>query len=178
MMQRKNSCLFVCLLLLLLAAPAVFAQTTPETFEDPEGKYVLTLPAGWLGIVTQDALGRKEINIVYKVRENGSLKIRRLESPDPKADVQALAEKDEEQTLRFLPDYDKLKVEKIPIGAPRSAALVAYDYKNGGQPFTGRDYFVRFDEKTVYVLRFRGRRNILSTLRSHTDAITRSFKVK
>ena len=59
-----------------------------------------------------------------------------------------------------------------------SAAMVAYDYTNGGQPFTGRDYFIRADEKTVYVLRFRGRRNILSTLRSHTDAIARSFKLK
>ena len=163
---------------LLLAAPSALAQGSSETFEDPEGKYVLTLPAGWLGIVNQDALGRKEVNIVYKVRENGSLKIRRMDDVAPDADVMALAKKDEEQTLRFLPGYDELKIEKIIISAGRSAAMVAYDYTNGGQPFTGRDYFIRADEKTVYVLRFRGRRNILSTLRSHTDAIARSFKLK
>jgi hypothetical protein len=32
---------------------SVLAQ---EVFEDPEGKYVVTLPSGWLGIINQDAL--------------------------------------------------------------------------------------------------------------------------
>jgi hypothetical protein len=34
------------------------------------------------------------------------------------------------------------------------------------------------DEKTIYVLQFTGRRNILGTLRSHTDQIARSLKLK
>jgi hypothetical protein len=178
MISRRHLFLFACLLLL---APAAFAQSgAPEVFEDPEGKFVLTLPTGWLAIVTEDALGRKEVNIVFKVRENGALKIRKLENAAPEAEILALAQKDEEQTLRFLPGYDKLTTEKITIGgvSGRTGALVSYDYKNGGQPFTGRDYFVRMEDKSVYVLRFRGRKTILGTLRSHTDAITRSFKLK
>ena len=172
---RRFLFLLACLALL---TPAALAQSASEVFEDPEGKYVMTLPAGWLGIVTEDALGKKDVNVVFKVRENGALKVRKLDDAPAETEVLALAQKDEEQTLRFLPGYDKLNIEKVPLGPGRSCALVSYDYKNGGQPFTGRDYFVRVDEKTVYVLRFRGRKNILGTLRSHTDAIARSFKLK
>lgn len=41
-----------------LLAPAAFAQSATEVFEDPDGKYTLNLPAGWLGIVNTDGLGR------------------------------------------------------------------------------------------------------------------------
>lgn len=166
------------LLMILFAAPQAFAQSSLEVFDDPDGQYTLTLPAGWLAIVSQDSLGRKEINIVFKNRENGALKIRRVDDADPTMEIMQFAQKDEEQTLRFLPAYDKLAIEKIPMSGGRTGALVSYDYKTGGQPFTGREYYLRLNEKTIYVLRFRGRRNILSTLRSHTDAIARSFKLK
>ena len=175
MIRRFHS---LSLLLLALIAPVAFAQGSPEVFEDLDGKFTLTLPPGWLAIVSEDGLGRKEVNIVFKVRENGSLKIRRADDVDPKTEVLEFARKDEEQTLRFLPGYDILNTEKFLLGGGRTGALVAYDYKNGGQPFTGREYYLRADEKTIYVLRFRGRKNILSTLRSHTDSIARSFKLK
>jgi hypothetical protein len=174
-MMIRHFCSVLFLLLVVCAAPAALAQ---EVFEDPEGQYTLSLPAGWLGIVGQDSLGRKEVNIVFKVRENGSLKIRRVDDVDPNLDVMEFAKKDEESTLRFMPAYNKVGIEKFLITAGKTGALVAYDYKTGGQPFTGREYYLRLNEKTIYVLRFRGRQNILSTLRSHTDSIARSFKLK
>src|SRR5262249_32211186 len=154
-------------LLIITAAPIAFAQNSPEVFEDPDGQYMLTLPSGWLAIINQDSLGRKEINIVFKVRENGSLKIRRVDDADPQMEIIDYAKKDEDQTLRFLPSYDKIAIEKILMGGGRVGALVSYDYKNNSQPFTGREYYLRLNEKTIYVLRFRGRKNVLSTLRSH-----------
>lgn len=167
--------LFLFYLLIALAAPIVFAQ---EVFEDPDGQYTLALPAGWLAIVSQDSLGRKEVNIVFKVRENGALKIRRADDVDPNLEVMEYARKDEESTLRFMPAYKKVGIEKFLVTAGRTGVLVSYDYKTGGQPFTGREYYLRVNEKTIYVLRFRGRQNILGTLRSHTDSIARSFKLK
>jgi hypothetical protein len=169
---------FCSLLLLsaLLLTPFVFAQS--EVFEDPDGKYTLKLPNGWLGVVNTDGLGRNEVNIVYKVRENGALKIRVAEV-DKGQDPVAYAAKDEQDRVRFAPSYDKLSIEKFLLGGPRVGALLSYDYKNAaGQPFTGRVYYVPMDEKTIYVLQFTGRRNILGTLRSHTDLIARSFKLK
>lgn len=165
--------------LLVLSAPVVFAQSATEAFEDPDGKYVLNLPTGWLGIVNTDGLGRKDVNIVYRVRENGALKVRRVDLEAAVEPVEYAAQ-DEQNRIRFTsPGYDRLSLEKFLLGGSQSGALLSYDYKNAsGQLFTGRVYYLRADEKTIYVLQFTGRRNILSTLRSHTDAIARSFKAK
>jgi hypothetical protein len=162
----------------ILFTPAAYAQSATEVFEDPDGKYIINLPSGWLGIVNTDGLGRKDVNIVYKVRENGALKVRVAEV-EPNTEPITYAAKDEQDRVRFAPSYDKISVEKFVIGGSRIGALLSYDYKNAaGQPFTGRVYYLRMDEKTIYVLQFTGRRNILSTLRSHTDQIARSFKLK
>lgn len=165
----------------LLILTAVFAADglAQEVFEDPDGKYSMSLPAGWLGIVNKDGLGRNEVNIVYKVRENGALKVRRIEDVDAKMEVMEYANKDESDRIRFNPKYDKIGLEKFVMTGGKSGALLVYDYHTtSGQPFTGRIYYLRADEKTIYALQFTGRKNILGTLRSHTDAIARSFKAK
>jgi hypothetical protein len=156
---------------------AAFAQSAVEVFDDPDGKYTLNLPTGWLGVVNTDGLGRNDVNIVYKVRENGALKVRLAETSS--IDPMEYAAKDEQDRVRFALAYDKKSLEKFLLGGNRSGALLSYDYKNAaGQPFTGRVYYLRMDEKTIYVLQFTGRRNILGSLRSHTDSIARSFKLK
>ncbi len=166
------------ILFAILLALAAFGQSATELFEDPDGKYTVNLPAGWIGIVNTDGLGRKDVNIVYKVRENGALKVRRADL-DTAAEPMDYATKDEHERIRFSPGYDKISMEKFVLGGNRTGAMLSYDYKNtAGQPFTGRVYYLRPDEKSIYVLQFTGRRNILGTLRSHTDAIARSFKVK
>ena len=163
---------------MILFVPTAFAQSSTEVFDDPEGKYSINLPAGWLGVVNTDGLGRTDVNIVYKVRENGALKVRTAEV-SAETDLMAYAGKDEQDRVRFAPSYDKLSIEKFTINGQRSGVLLSYDYKNAqGQPFTGRVYYLKMDEKTVYVLQFTGRRNILGSLRSHTDLIARSFKLK
>lgn len=168
-----------CSLLFLSAflfTTTAFAQA--EAFEDPDGKYTLNLPTGWLGVVNTDGLGRNEVNIVYKVRENGALRIRVAEISQD-SEPMDYAAKDEQERVRFAPSYDKISLEKFLLGGSRVGALLSYDYKNAaGQLFTGRVYYVRMDEKTIYVLQFTGRRNILGTLRSHTDQIARSLKLK
>jgi hypothetical protein len=168
-----------CSLLFLSAflfTTAAMAQT--EVFEDPDGKYTVNLPTGWLGVVNTDGLGRNEVNIVYKVRENGALRIR-VSEISPEAEPMDFAAKDEQERIRFAPSYDKISLEKFLLGGSKIGALLSYDYKNAaGQLFTGRVYYVRVDEKTIYVLQFTGRRNILGTLRSHTDQIARSLKLK
>lgn len=175
-MKFRCSCLTAfCLVLFALPINA----RAQEVFEDPEGKFKLTLPSGWLAVVNQDSLGRKDVNIVFKVRENGALKLRRVDDADGQLPIMDFAKKDEETTVRFQLGYDKLSLENFLLGGNRTGALLSYDYKNAaGQLFTGRTYYLKVDEKTIYVLRFTGRRNILGTLRSHTDAIARSFKLK
>jgi hypothetical protein len=173
MMKIAGSALTALLLTLLLATGA----SAQEVFEDPEGRYSVTLPNGWLGVVNQDALGRADVNIVYRVRENGALKVRRIDDADPAKDVMEYASKDENDRVRFAPGYLKLKMEKFLVTAGKYGALLSYDYKTtSDQPFTGRVYYVRADDRTIYILQFTGRRTTLGSLRNQTDAIARSFK--
>jgi hypothetical protein len=166
----------------LLLTMLVFLPTVgqaQETFEDPDGKYSVSLPAGWLGIVNQDGLGRTDVNIVFRVRENGSLKIRRIDGASAETEVMEYANRDEADRVRFAPGYTKVKMEKFLVGPNNYGALLSYDYKTtSDQPFTGRVYYVRTDEQTVYILQFTGRKSTLGVLRNQTDVIARSFKTK
>jgi hypothetical protein len=177
--QKYLGYLGLALSIFLLTTTLNSVGLAQEVFEDPEGKYVVTLPSGWLGIINQDALGRNEVNIVFKVRENGSLKIRRVENPDLAVEVLEYANKDEADRVRFAPGYTKIRMEKFLIAAGKYGGLLSYDYQTvSNQPFTGRVYYVRTDDQTVYILHFTGRKSILGSLRNQTDSIARSFKSK
>jgi len=152
-----------------------WAQTRGEVFEDPEGKYSLVLPPGWQAITSRDGLGRTQVDIVYRVREDGALKIRRV-AVEPGTKVLDHARRDEEQSLRFQPGYSKGSIENFGTGV--SAALVSYDFTTAGRPMVGRNYYLQVDDRTVYVLRFTGNRNTLGPLRNQTDAMARSFKAR
>jgi hypothetical protein len=148
-------------------------------FDDPDGKYSLKLPKGWVFVVNQDKVtGKSDVQIVYGIRENGALKIRVIEDVDPKAETTAVAKKDENDSLRFLTGFSNPKVESFLTGN-RMSALAIYDFKNtANQPMTGRNYYVRVNDTTVYLLRFTGRPTTLPSLRNQTDLIARSLKLK
>src|SRR5258706_13328615 len=98
-------------LLILLTTLSAIRAAAQEVFEDPAGKYTITLHAGWIGIVNKDGLGRADVNIVFKVRENGALKIRRTDDVDPKLELMDYAAKDESERIRFNPGYDKISMD-------------------------------------------------------------------
>lgn len=168
---------FVLFVSVILVTSFAFAQS--EVFDDPDGKYTLNLPNGWLGVVNTDSMGNNEVNIVYKIRENGALKIR-VSDLNPGAELMDFANSDEQNRIRFMPSYNKITMEKFLLGGSRVGAFLSYDYKNAvGQPFSGFVYYVPVNnKKTVYVLHFTGRRNTLGSLRSQTDLIARSLKLK
>ena len=159
------------------AFQAVEAQS--NTIDDPEGKYSLTLPnADWLAVLSQDGLGRKQVEVVYKVREDGLLKVRRLDI-EKGAKLVDVFKRDEGQTLTFLPGYTKGQLEEFSAGGGRlPAAVTSYDFTQGGRPKKGRNYYLMVNETTVFLLRFSGNRGTMEALRSQTDVIARSFKVK
>jgi hypothetical protein len=172
-------CLRACYALALLGALLMLAAAQPqrggEVFEDPEGKYSVTLPAGWHAVTGRDGLGRIQVDIIYRVREDGALKIRPL-TVEAGSKAIDLAKREEEQSLRFLPGYAKGSIENF--AASVDAALVTYDFTNGGRPMVGRNYYLLANETTAYLLRFTGNRNVLGPMRSQTDAMARSFKAK
>jgi hypothetical protein len=175
MTRNLRFCLLLSFLSVMLVGFAISAQpqSRGEEFKDPEGKYSLTLPPGWQAIESRDGLGRLQVDIVYRVREDGSLRIRRI-TVEPGTKAIDVARREEEQSLRFRPGYAKGAIENF--GASVNAALVSYDFTNAGRPMVGRNYYLLVNETTVYLLQFAGNRNIMGPIRNQTDAIARSFK--
>lgn len=165
---------FIFLICLMLPV-SVFPQSG-EMVQDPEGKFTLQLPnKAWLAVISRDGLNRPQLDIVYRVREDGDLEIRQV-IVEPGTKALDFAKKDE-QTLSFqAPGYAKGSIESF--GASSDAAVLTYDYTRGGRPMMGRRYYLRVSDNTIFVLRFTGNRTTLGPLRSQTDAIARSFRVK
>lgn len=158
---------------MLVISVFALAQQRREVFEDPEGRYSLTLPPGWIGIVSKDGLDRVDVKIVYKVTENGALRIRRNVVEDGMKPMD-FAKKDEEQTLRFLPGYAKGTTEVFSGGV--DGALVTWDFTVSGRPMLGRAYYVRVNPTTIFSMRFVGLKNVLGPIRNETDSMARSLK--
>ena len=178
MHHTLGTCLLTALGILLALIPAIStpAQNKSEVFEDPDGKYKLTLSPGWQAVTSRDGLGRTQVEIVYNVRENGLLRIRRI-AVEPGTKVMDLAKR-EEQNLNFTQaGYAKSAIENFVVPGI-TAALVSYDFTVNGRPAMGINYYLLVNETTAYLLRFTGARNTLGPIRNQTDAIARSFKAQ
>lgn len=178
--MRFRFCLLTILTVGCIWGVSVFGSAqTQNTIDAPDGKYSLTLPnADWLAISSRDGAGRPQVEIVYKVREDGLLKIRLMEI-EKGAKLVDVIKKDEGQSLTFLPNYTKGAIEEFSaVSGKIPAMLTAYDFTQGGRPKKGRNYYLMVNDTTVYVLRFTGNRGTMEALRSQTDQIARSFKVK
>lgn len=179
--RRFFSLLASIVVLTLALTPTAIPQVTGsaqvgEIYENKEEGYSLKLPPNWTAVVSEDGLGRKQVDIVYKgVREEGHLKIRRVQV-ETGTKAMETAKREEEQTLRFKPGYAKGPVEDFAASYP--AALITYDYTQSGRPRMGRAYYLLVNETTVFSLRFEGNRPTMGPLRSQTDLIVRSFRVK
>ena len=84
--------------------------------------------------------------------------------------------RDSEQSLQFQPGYVAGKQEEFK--GSLGGKVFNYEYINSGRNMSGRFYFLKADDKTVYVLRFTGQRDKLRSVRNQTDSIARTFSLK
>jgi hypothetical protein len=171
--MKLNKFSFALTIILSLAATvAVFAQT--ETFSDPNVEYTFNLPdAAWKMTVKPSAMS-PNVEYVYNDRKDGHLEIRKL-SVKP-GELLSDTIREEEVKLQFLPGYVAGKEENFQ-GA-MSGRVFNFEYVRSGREMSGRYYFLKTDDKTVYVLRFSGYRDKLRSIRNYVDSIARTFKLK
>ena len=158
--------------LALLFALSAIAQTAG--FSDVNVDYSFDLPeAAWKQTVKPSTTS-PNVEYVYGDRQNGRLEVRRItiKAGDALADTI----RGEEQRLQFQPGYVAGKEEEFK-GA-LSGKIFNYEYVNSGRNMSGRFYFLKADDKTVYVLRFTGQRDKLRAVRNQTDSIARTFSLK
>ncbi len=159
----------VCLALLFTLSS--FAQ---ESFSDANVDYTFDLPeAKWKQIVKPSTTS-PNVEYVYGDRADGRLEVRRLDlkAGDMLSDLVA----SEEQRLQFLPGYVAGKEEDFK--GSLNGKIFNYEFIRSGKNMSGRFYFLKADDKTVYVLRFTGQRDKLRSVRNQTDSIARTFSLK
>jgi hypothetical protein len=157
---------------LLVVSTAVFSQE--NAFADPNVDYSFVLPeAGWKQIVKPSATS-PNVEYVYNDRREGHFEVRKLAVTKDAFMTDVI--RDEETKLQFLPGYVAGKEENF--SGNLRGSIFNYEFVRLGRNMSGRFYFLRADDTTIYVLRFTGERDRLKSIRNQTDSIARTFAVK
>ena len=160
------------LLLIGLMTPAALSQ---QTYTHEKVDYTFELPSPtWKAILEPDT-AHPHPEFVYGDRLDGFLTIRK-EVVDAGTTASALARRDQDLTLRFLPGFVEGKEEKF--AGKLDGVTISYEFVRTGKPMLGRTYYLQADNRTIYALRFTGLRDKLARIRNQTDLIARTFKTK
>lgn len=169
-MNKYRSSVIFALIAGLVLAGSVAAQSS---FSSPDVDYVFELPDEKWKLTVKPSATTPNVEYVFGDRTEGHLEVRRLTLPS--RGVVSDVIKDEEQKLQFLPGYVAGKEE--PFGGFLRGSVFNFEFVRAGRPMSGRFYFLKAGESSVYVLRFTGFRDKLRSIRNQTDSIARTFNV-
>ncbi|HSK70213.1 MAG TPA: hypothetical protein VK892_00855 [Pyrinomonadaceae bacterium] len=169
--MKLRSILSVFALSLFLVV-SVAAQN--ETFSDPNVEYTFDLPDAAWKMTSKPSTLSPNVEYVFKDRNDGYMEVRKLsiKSNQMLGDII----RDEETKLQFMPGYVAGKEENFQ-GA-LDGRVFNFEFVRSARNMSGRFYFLKAKDDTVYVLRFTGERDKLRNIRNQVDSIARTFKVK
>jgi hypothetical protein len=153
-------------------AGAAAAQVS--SFSNPDVDYAFELPDERWKLTVKPSATAPNVEYVFGDRTDGHLEVRRLSLP-PRGIVSDVI-KEEEQKLQFLPGYVAGKEEQF--GGFLNGSVFNFEFVRAGRPMSGRFYFLKAGDSSVYVLRFTGFRDKLKSIRNQTDSIARTFNIK
>src|SRR5262249_49015520 len=149
-----------------------FAQS--NSFSDSNVEYSFDLPDPRWKMTAKPSATSPNVEFVFGDRMDGHLEVRRMSVA--KDAILSDIIRGEEQKLQFRPGYVAGK-DEIFAGFLRGTVF-NFEYIGSGRNMSGRFYFLRASDTTVYVLRFSGERDNLKSIRNQIDSIARSFNVK
>lgn len=170
-MKPTRSSIFFLLVCSILAAGSVFAQG--DGFSDPNVDYKFDVPDERWKMTVKPSATKPNVEYVFIDRNDGHLEVRRLTVA--KDVILGDIVRDEEQKLQFLPGY-VAGVDENFSGRLRGS-IFNFEFVRAGRPMSGRFYFLRASDTTVYVLRFTGFRDKLKSIRNQADSIGRTFVI-
>lgn len=171
-MKAGNRTLLIAFFAFGLLPYAAAAQALSFTSADVD--YSFDLPDERWKMTVKPSATTPNVEYVFGDRTDGHLEVRRLSIPN-KAIISDVV-RDEEQKLQFLPGYVAGKEEQF--GGFLNGLVFNFEFVRAGRPMSGRFYFLKADEASLYVLRFTGYRDQLRTIRHQTDLMARTFKIK
>jgi hypothetical protein len=162
-------------ILIVLLGLMVSASLAQQVYTSDRLEYTFELPSPtWRSISEPDA-AHSHIEFVYGDRLDGHLQIRK-EVVEAGTTTSALAQRDQDLKLRFLPGFVEGKQETF--NGRLDGVVLSYEFVKAGKPMLGRIYYLQGDNRTVYTLRFTGLRDKVAKIRNQTDLIARTFKLK
>lgn len=171
MIVKKISLFFAAGIIAILALSA-FGQDL--TFSDPNVDYSFTVPDAKWKLTVKPSATNPNVEYVSGDRQEGLLEVRKLTVA--KGSLMTDIIRDEEQKLQFRPGYVAGKEENF-TGNLRGNVF-NFEYVTNGKNMSGRFYFLKASDTTIYLLRFTGLQDKLRGLRNQTDSIARTFVVK
>lgn len=171
MLQTRKIILFV--VILTGSSLAAYSQAA-STFSDPSVEYTFMLPdAGWK-MISKPSGTSPNVEYVYNDRREALMSVRKVAfaKGTPMSDVI----RSEEAKVQFFPGFVAGKEENF--SGNFRGSVFNFEYVSSGRNNSGRYYFLRADDTTLYVLRFTGDRDRLKSIRNQTDSIARTFSLK
>lgn len=167
----KLSFLFSLSLIILMTAFSAFAQ---KDFDNPNVEYTFTLPSDDWKMTVEPSEYSPNVEFVYKFKKDGHLEIRKMKVDKTTLFGEMIRE--EEHKLQFKPGYVARKEENFRSNY--IGRIFNFEYVRSGRAMSGRYYFLRIDDTTVYLLRFTGLKDKLRVIRNELDSIARTVKIK
>lgn len=171
MKHTRASILFSIALSLILSATA-FGQA--GIFSDPNVDYTFDVPDERWKMTVKPSATKPNVEYVFVDRNDGHLEVRKVAVA--KDALLGDVIRAEEEKLQFLPGYVAGRDENFS-GRLRGS-IFNYEFVRGGRPMSGRFYFLKANDNTIYVLRFTGFRDKLRSIRNQTDSMARTFEIK
>lgn len=163
----------------ILLAAVVFLTALPaaaqgDMFSDPAVDYSFSIPEAKWKMTAKPSATNPNVGYVYGDRLDGHLEVRKLVVPQDSIMTDIIQK--EEQKMQFRDGFVAGKEETF-AGRLRGT-VYNFEYVSAGRNMSGRFYFLKANDTTIYVLRFVGQKDSLRSIRNQTDQIARSFSVK
>lgn len=171
-MKATRVSILFSIIVIIIAVVSAFGQT--ERFSDVNVDYSFDIPDAKWKMTVKPSATILNVEYVYGDRNDGHLEVRQLKVS--KDAILADVIRDEEQKLQFLPGYVAGPDENF-AGRLRGSVF-NFEFVRAGRPMSGRFYFLRAFDGSVYVLRFTGFRDKLRSIRNQTDSIGRTFDLR
>lgn len=160
---------------LVLIGSITSVASAQQLYTHEKVDYTFELPSATWKVILEPDTTHEHPEFVFGDRLDGFLTIRK-EIVDAGTTPSAVARRDQDLTLRFLPGFIEGKEEKF--NGRLDGVAISYEFVRSGKPMLGRTYYLQADNRTIYALRFTGLRDKLSRIRNQTDLIARTFKTK
>lgn len=171
-MKRSTQILLLTFSVMLAVTASVSAQT--DTFSNPQVEYTFVIPEDrWKQVGTVSTTSPSPV-FIFVDRSDGVLNIRKVAIKQSGLLTDLI--KDEESRVSFYQGFIAGKEENI-VGKYRGIVF-NFEFVRNARQMTGRYYFLRSSDDTVYLLKFEGKKDIMRSIQGQMDSIARTFEIK